>query len=170
VNTTRLAVLRFHQTTWARFHLWQNISNYTIPWRRNLTEKIIVAQLVKKFPVFYGTQRFITQFTWDCHWTLTWNRRIQSTVSHPISLRHILILPSHLRLGFLLYALLPRVLHAPPSHPTWCHHRNNTWRSAQVNMILIMQSSPPSHHILPLMSKYSPQHPVLKKKTFFPSH
>jgi hypothetical protein len=26
-------------------------------------EKLIVAQLVKKFPVFYGTRRFITVFT-----------------------------------------------------------------------------------------------------------
>jgi len=28
--------------------------------------------------------------------------------------------------------------------------------------LLIMQSSPASCHILPLSSKYSPQHPVLK--------
>jgi hypothetical protein len=40
---------------------------------------LIVAQLVKKFPVFYETQRFITVFTWASHWTLSWARLIQST-------------------------------------------------------------------------------------------
>jgi hypothetical protein len=29
--------------------------------------------------------------------------------------------------------------------------------------LLIMQSSPASRHFLPLRSKYSPQHPVLKQ-------
>jgi len=34
----------------------------------------------------------------------------------------------------------------------------------------MMQSSPVSHHFLPLKSKYSPQHPVLKhpQSIFFP--
>jgi hypothetical protein len=30
--------------------------------------------------------------------------------------------------------------------------------------LLIMQSSPASRHFLPLRSKYSPQHPVLKHR------
>jgi hypothetical protein len=33
------------------------------PWTRVLLEKIIVTQLVKKFPSFYGTQRLFTMFT-----------------------------------------------------------------------------------------------------------
>jgi hypothetical protein len=32
-------------------------------WRRALLEKLIVTQLVKKFPAFYVTGRFITVFT-----------------------------------------------------------------------------------------------------------
>jgi hypothetical protein len=64
-----------------------------------VTKKLIVAQLVKKFPVFFGTRRFITVFTRTSHWTLSWARLIQSTLYHPISLRSILLLSSHQRLG-----------------------------------------------------------------------
>jgi len=44
-------------------------------------------------------QRFITVFTRADHWSLTSARCIHSTTYHPISLRHILILCSFLRLG-----------------------------------------------------------------------
>jgi hypothetical protein len=33
------------------------------PWSRVLLEKLTGLQLVKKFPAFYGTRRFITAFT-----------------------------------------------------------------------------------------------------------
>jgi hypothetical protein len=33
------------------------------PWSRVLLEKLTGPQLVKKFPTFYGTRRFITTFT-----------------------------------------------------------------------------------------------------------
>ena len=32
------------------------------PWSRVLLEKLTGSQLVKKFPAFYGTRRFITPF------------------------------------------------------------------------------------------------------------
>jgi hypothetical protein len=32
---------------------------------RVLLEKLLVTQLVKKFPTFYGIHRFITVFTWN---------------------------------------------------------------------------------------------------------
>jgi len=32
------------------------------PWSKVLLEKLSSSQLVKKFPAFYGTQRFITAF------------------------------------------------------------------------------------------------------------
>jgi hypothetical protein len=35
------------------------------PWCRVLLEKIIVVQLVKKYPAFYGTRRFIIVFKKD---------------------------------------------------------------------------------------------------------
>jgi len=38
--------------------------------------------------------QFITVFARACCWSLTWARRIQSTHSHTISLRFILILSS----------------------------------------------------------------------------
>jgi hypothetical protein len=44
-----------------------------------------------KFPKFYGTWRFTTMFTTARHWSLPWARCIQSTSSHPVSLRSILI-------------------------------------------------------------------------------
>jgi hypothetical protein len=36
-------------------------------WSRVLLEKLTGLQLVKKFPAFYGTQRFITALTSACH-------------------------------------------------------------------------------------------------------
>jgi hypothetical protein len=36
-----------------------------------LLEKLIVAELVRKFHYFYGNRRFITVFTRVCHWTET---------------------------------------------------------------------------------------------------
>jgi hypothetical protein len=38
-------------------------------------------------------------FTRALHWSLSWARSIQSIPSHPISLRSILLLSTHLRLG-----------------------------------------------------------------------
>jgi hypothetical protein len=55
-----------------------------------------------------------------------------------------------------------------PSHPLWFDRPNNRW-SVQVMKLLIMQSSPVSCHFLPLMSKYSPQHPVLKIPSIYAS-
>jgi hypothetical protein len=56
-------------------------------------------QLLENFTAFYGTRRFITAFTWVLHRSLSWARSIQSLPSHPTSLRSILILSTHLRLG-----------------------------------------------------------------------
>jgi len=57
------------------------------------------SQLVKKFPAFYGTRRFITAFTSARQLSLSWASSIQSIPSHTICWRSILILSSHLRLG-----------------------------------------------------------------------
>jgi hypothetical protein len=42
------------------------------PWSRVLLEKLTGHQLVKKFPAFYGTRRFITAFTRAHHLSLSW--------------------------------------------------------------------------------------------------
>jgi hypothetical protein len=70
-----------------------------IPWCRVLLEKLTLLQLVKKFPAFYGTQRFITALTSVRHLSLSWASPIQSTYPHPTSWRSIPILYTHLRLG-----------------------------------------------------------------------
>ena len=64
--------------------------------------KVLLAtglQLVKKFPVFHGTRRFITALTSVRHLSLSWARPIQSIYPHTTSWRSILILSTHLRLG-----------------------------------------------------------------------
>jgi hypothetical protein len=67
------------------------------PWSRILLENLTGLQLVKKF---YGTRRFITALTRAHHLSLSWARSIQSTHAHSTSRKSILILSSHLRLGF----------------------------------------------------------------------
>ncbi|PNF43097.1 hypothetical protein B7P43_G02301, partial [Cryptotermes secundus] len=55
-------------------------------------------------------RRFITVFTRALHWSLSRAKAIQSTPPHPISIRSILILSTHLRLGLpsgLLPSLFP---------------------------------------------------------------
>jgi len=48
--------------------------------------RLIITQIVKKFPIVYGARRFITMFTKACHRSLSWATRIQSTPSHTTSL------------------------------------------------------------------------------------
>ena len=76
------------------------------PWCRLLLEKLTGLQLVKKFPAFHETRRFITALTSFRHLSLSWASAIQSIYPHPTSWRSILILSTHLRLG-LLSGLLP---------------------------------------------------------------
>ena len=68
-------------------------------------------QIVKKFPAFYGTRKFITAFTSARHLFLSWASSIQFIPSHPTSWKSILILSSHQRLS------LPSVLF-PSGFPT----------------------------------------------------
>jgi hypothetical protein len=56
-------------------------------------------QPLKNFSVFYETRRYDTVFTRAFHWSLSRATSIQSTPSHPISVRSLLILSTHLRLG-----------------------------------------------------------------------
>ena len=68
---------------------------YPIPCCRVLLEKLTGFHLVKKFPAFYGTRRFITAFTSAHHLSLSWARSIQSMPqSHFLNLPLNIILPS----------------------------------------------------------------------------
>ena len=88
------------------------------PWCRVLLEKLTGLQLVKKFPAFNGTRRFITALR---HLSLSWARPIQSIYPHPTSWKSILILSTHLRLGLpsgLLTSGFPsKTLYTPSPHP-----------------------------------------------------
>ena len=67
-------------------------TNLLTPWCRALLEKLTGLQLVKKFPAFHGTRRFITALTSVRHISLSWARPIQSIYPHPTSWRSILLL------------------------------------------------------------------------------
>jgi hypothetical protein len=90
------------------------------PWCRVL-EKLTGLQLVKKFPAFHGTRRFITALTTVRHLSLSWASPIQSTYPHPTFCRSILILSTHLRLGLpsgLFHSGFPtKNLYTPISSP-----------------------------------------------------
>jgi hypothetical protein len=110
-----------HSTGYSSYDECTNISK--IPTWSGVLERLTCSQPLKKFPAFYGTRRFITAFTSVRHLSVTWARAIHST-----SWRSILMLSSHLRLGFpsclfptvlttkTLYTplLSPHVLHASP--------------------------------------------------------
>ena len=80
-------------------HLHIGTTYLLTPWCRVLLEKLTGLQLVKKFPAFHGTRRFITALTSVRQLSLSWASQIQSTYPHPTSCRSILILSTHLRLG-----------------------------------------------------------------------
>src|SRR5215472_5036932 len=103
-----------------------------IPWCRVLLEKLTGLQLVKKFPEFHGTRRFITALTSVRHLSLSWASPIQSTCPHPTSWRSILILSTHLRLG------LPSGLF-PSGFPT---------KTLYTALSSTIRAACPTHHIL----------------------
>ena len=81
-----------------RFTLYSHTNSYLLTTCGTvLLEKLTGSQLVKKFPAFYGTRRFITAFTSARHVPLSWASSIQSTPSHPTSWRFIWMFSSHLR-------------------------------------------------------------------------
>ena len=154
------------------------ISCYVLTqWCRVLLEKLTGSQLLKKFHAFCGTRKFITAVTTARHLYLSWARSIQF-MPHPSSWRSILILFSHLRLGlssgsfpqvsppntFMLLSPPPYVLHVRvrPFHSSRFDHPNNIWWGVQIIKHLIMQFYPLCCYFVPIRTKYSPQHPILK--------
>ena len=99
----------------ARTLCWVVLTYLLTPWSRVFLEKLTGSQLVKKFPAFYGTPRFITAFTSARHLSLSWTSSIQSTPPHPTSCRSILILSSHLRLWWAMWLIIDFI----ESDPFW---------------------------------------------------
>jgi len=54
------------------------------PHSRCLLQKLTGSQLVKKFPAYYGTGRFVTAFIRTRHLSLSWARSIQSMLLIPL--------------------------------------------------------------------------------------
>jgi hypothetical protein len=74
--------------------------NYLLtPWNTVFLEKLTGLQLVKKFPAFYATRKFITPFTNARHLSLSTASPLRSILPHPTYWRSILIFFSHLHLG-----------------------------------------------------------------------
>jgi hypothetical protein len=86
------------------------------PSSRALLEKLTGLQLVKKFPEFYGTRRFITASTRAHHLPLSWVSSIQSISQYPTSWWSVLILSTSGSLQWSLSLRFPdqNPLHASP--------------------------------------------------------
>jgi len=86
-------------------------------WCRVLLEKLTGLQLVKKFPIFHGTRRFMTALTSVHHLSILG----QPIYSYPTSWRSVLILSTHLCLGLpsgLFSSSFPtKTLYTPLSSP-----------------------------------------------------
>jgi len=104
----RIFIYLFH-SLW----LFQNMTASS----RVLSEKLIDPQLVKKYPKFYGNQKFNTAFPKARHLSLYWARSIQSMSAQPTYWRSILILSSHLGLGLPSVLFYIRSLHQIPATP-----------------------------------------------------
>ena len=80
MNTIGIIYATFHQ------HTPPPKKRYLLtPWSRVLLEKLASLQLVKKFPAFYGTRRFLTALTSARHLSLSWASPIQSSYPNPTS-------------------------------------------------------------------------------------
>jgi hypothetical protein len=143
---------------------------------RVLLEKLTGLQLVKKFPAFYGTRRFITVFTSACHLSILRQLSpVHTTTSYFLKIHLNIILPStpgspHWSLSLRFPHQNPlhaSPLHHPsymprPSHSSRFYHPHNTGWGIEMMKLLIMKFSPHPCYLLPLRSKYSPQHSIPK--------
>jgi hypothetical protein len=119
------------------------------------------ARLVEKLLAFYRIQIFMTVFTNTHQWSLSCIRWIQFILSHPISLRSILILFSHLRPGYekvsflsdffpLKFGMCLSFHHAccmlsQPYH-AWLYHFSNTrWRVKSMDFLIMLFFSCPCY-------------------------
>jgi hypothetical protein len=106
--------------------------NKLTSWNWALLEKPPVAQLLKNFPAFYGTRKFITVFTWALHRSLSWARSIHSIPPHLISLKSALTLSTHLRFSLPsgpFPSSIPPISYKHSSSPPFALHALPIWPS-----------------------------------------
>jgi hypothetical protein len=109
-----------------------------------LLVKLTGSQLVKKFPIFYGTRRFITAFTSARHLSVSWVGSIQSytPTTHFLKIHlNIILLSSP---GSFKWSLSLRFPHENPvytsAHPHTCymlrpsHPRLYLWQCLQAKI------------------------------------
>jgi len=78
--------LEWRKYIYLRTYLLAYLLTYLLtPWSIVLLEKLTGSQLVKKFPAFYETRRFITAFTTARHLSISLAGSIQSIPPHPTS-------------------------------------------------------------------------------------
>jgi hypothetical protein len=93
----------------------QNYTCLTHSWSWALLEKLPIVQLLKNFPAFYGTRRFITVFTRALHWSLSSAR---TTFDYPFKIykRQTCLICKNMCLKF----------HCEPhKNPYFCHNFMN---------------------------------------------
>jgi hypothetical protein len=96
-------IINVHKMFHTNLHMFSNyLTNNLTELSRALLEQLTVTQLLRKFPAFHGTWRFITMFTRARHWFL-------SSFIHQA------------------HTFQPYFLHTchMATHPTWCGHSNN---------------------------------------------
>jgi len=110
------------------------------PWSRVLLEKLNVSQLIKKFPAFYGTRRFIAKFTRARHLSLILSQidPFHANTSNFLKFHLNIILPSTPGSSMLslflrfphqtpVYALLHTCHMSRPSHSYRFDHPSHIW-------------------------------------------
>ena len=152
-------------------HLLQHFRIYLLtPRSRVLLEKLTGFQLVKKFPTFHGTRRFITALTSVRLQALSWARSIKLLPPRPTSWRSILIVYSHLHLGLpsdrFVQGFLPKfgvpladaIYISRPSNPP-ITLLSRAVRIAQLFIMRFFHSPVTSSHWIP---NFLHQNPVLR--------
>jgi hypothetical protein len=113
--------------------------NYLTLWSWALLERPPVVRPLDIFPAFHGIRRFNTEFTRALHLFLSLAIPIQSKSPHPTSPRSILILSTHLRLGF-PSGLFPSGFPSSHNNHSNIHTNNGFCHNRQVTSTL--------HHML----------------------
>jgi len=85
---------------------FQMCSKQLTSWSTVILEKLTVSQLVKNFPMLYGSQMIISVFSSVSHWSVSRVTLFQSTTSHSVSSTFTLFLSSCLYCLFQVVSFL----------------------------------------------------------------